>query len=114
MNWMEALLSPSLLPRLFAILRQIYKLSEEPMPRIRVGFGRRDVVNPTIEAINRIGGRRAVAGYDELIAEGGDFRWLLHPRDRLAANELTKDGERFKASAATRVGVPLIDADSES
>lgn len=111
MNWMEALHSPSLLPRLFAILGQTYKLSNEPMPRVRVGYGIRDLVNPTIEAINRIGGRTAVAGYDELIAEGGDFRWLVGPRDRLAANELTKDGERFRVSAAARVGVPLIDAD---
>lgn len=44
MNWMEALQSPSLLPRLFAILRQTYKLSDEPMPRVRVGYGIRDLV----------------------------------------------------------------------
>jgi hypothetical protein len=93
MNWMEALASASLLPALFGILRQVYKLSDEPVSRVRVGYGSRDVVNPTIEAINRIGGRAAVAGYDELIAEGGDFRWLAGPRDRLAANELTKDGK---------------------
>jgi hypothetical protein len=113
MNWMGALSSPSLLPGLFAILRQTYRLSDEPLPRVTVGYGARDIVNPTIEAINRIGGRGAVAGYDELIAGGGDFRWLLGPRDRVAAGELSGDGERFRASAATRGGVPLIETDPE-
>lgn len=113
MNWMGALSSPSLLPGLFAILRQTYRLSDEPRPRVTVGYGARDIVNPTIEAINRIGGRCAVAGYDELIAGGGDFRWLLGPRDRVAADELSEDGEQFRASAAARVGVPLIETDPE-
>ncbi len=113
MNWMGALSSPSLLPGLFAILKQTYRLSDEPVPRFTSGYGARDIVNPTIEAINRIGGRGAVAGYDELIAGGGDFRWLAGPRGRLAASELTKDGERFRAPAATQGGVPLIDADPD-
>jgi hypothetical protein len=113
MNWMEALSSPSLLPGLFAILRKTYRLSDEPRPRVTVGYGARDIVNPTIEAINRIGGRGAVAGYDELIAGGGDFHWLLGPRDRVAVDELSADGERFRASAATRVGVPLIETDPD-
>jgi SIR2-like domain len=114
MNWMGALSSPSLLPGLFGILRQTYRLCDEPSPRVTVGYGSRDLVNPTIEAIGRVGGRGAVAGYDELVAEGGDFHWLLGPRDRVAANELIKDGERFRGSAATRAGLPLIDGDPDS
>lgn len=61
--WMETLVCPSLLPRLFEILRRSYGLTDEPVRGVTVGYGARDVVNPTIEAINRIGGRAAVAGY---------------------------------------------------
>lgn len=108
MAWMESLASSSLLPGLFGIIRRTYKLSDEPVRRITARYGPRDVVNPTLEAINRIGGRAAVAGYDDLIQEGGDFRWLAGPRDRVANNELMRDGERFALSATTRVGLPLV------
>jgi hypothetical protein len=108
MTWMNSVVSSSLLPGLFGILRRIYKLSDEPVRGVTIGYGTRDVVNPTVEAINRIGGRAAVAGYDELIHQGGDFRWLASRRDRVASNLLTGDGERFAASAAARLGLPLI------
>ena len=106
--WMEALVSPSLLPGIFEILRRTYKLSDAPIGRVTARYGPRDIVNPTIEAINRIGGRAAVAEYDGLIDDGGDFRWLVASRDRVASNELTRDGERFAASAANRAGLPLV------
>jgi hypothetical protein len=110
MTWMDSLDSPSLLPGLFGILRRVYRLSDEPVRGVTIGYGPRDVVNPTVEAISRIGGRGAVAGYDELIDQGGDFRWLSGSRDRVASNLLTADGERFAASAAASVGLPLIGA----
>ncbi len=111
MTWIEALASPALLPGLFAILRRTYKLSDEPVERVTASFGSRDVINPTLEAINRIGGRGAVAGYDELIDEGGDYRWLSRPRERVASTELARDGERFAVSAAGRADLPLVGGD---
>lgn len=106
--WMSGVTETVMLPELFQILRRSYKLSEGPLPRVMSGFGLHDVINPTTETISRIGGREAVAGYDELIDAGGDFRWLRAQRDRVAAAVLSKDGERFASEAAVRMRLPLL------
>lgn len=108
LTWMGGVTETVMLPELFEVLRRSYKLSDRPLPRVMSGFGLHDVVNPTTETINRIGGREAVAGYDELIDTGGDFRWLGLHRDRVADAVLSRDGERFAALAAARMGLPFL------
>jgi len=107
--WMGGLTETAMLPGLFEVLRRSYKLSDRPMSRrVSSGYGLRDIINPTTEAISRIGGREAVAGYDELIEAGGDFRWLSGQRDRVAGAVLSEDGERFASEAARRMRLPVL------
>lgn len=108
LSWMSGVTERAMLPELFQILRRSYKLSDEPLSRVMSGFGLHDVVNPTTEGISRIGGRDAVAGYDEMIDIGGDYRWLGAQRDRVAAAVLSEDGERFAPEAARRMRLPLL------
>jgi len=108
LTWMGGVTETVMLPELFEVLRRSYKLSDRPLPRVMSGFGLHDVVNPTTETISRIGGREAVAGYDELIDDGGDFRWLGAQRDRVAATVLTEDGERFAAEASKQLELPML------
>jgi hypothetical protein len=111
LNWMTGVIETTMLPELFEVLRHSYKLSDRPSPRVTSGFGLHDVVNPTIEAISRIGGREAIAGYDALIDAGGDFRWLVTQRERMAGGVLTEDGERFAAEASKRLELPNLGGD---
>lgn len=106
--WISGVTEAVVLQELFQVLRRSYKLSDRPLPRVMAGFDLHDVVNPTTEAIGRIGGREAVAGYDELIDAGGDFRWLGTQRARVAAAVLSKDGERFASEAARQMRLPLL------
>lgn len=109
--WMSALDSPEMLDGLFAVLRHSFKTSDAPLPRVRSGYDLHDVTSPTIEAISRIDGRQAVAAYDALINEGGDFRWLDHQRRRLAAAVLASDGQRFAQLAAISAQVPPLEVE---
>lgn len=108
LTWMGALGGPELIPDLFGVLRRSYRTSERPARGVVTGFDLHDVVNPTIEAIGRIGGISAVAGYDELIASGGDHRWLRRHREQIAGAVLAADGERFAAIAAIACGIPVL------
>jgi hypothetical protein len=108
---MSGVTETAMLPELFELLRRSYKLSDRPLPRVMSGFDLHDVVNPTTETISRIGGRDAVAGYDQLIEAGGDFRWLGTQRDRVAAGVLSEDGERFAAEASKQLGLPILGLD---
>jgi hypothetical protein len=108
LSWMGGVRETVMLPELFEILRRTYKLSDRPMPSVRMGFELHDLITPVTETINQIGGREAVAGYDELIDAGGDFRWLGPQRDRVAGVVLSRDGERFAAQAATQMGLPSL------
>jgi hypothetical protein len=47
---------------------------------ISSGRGLHDVTNPVMAAIYAIGGEPAIAGYDGLLALGGDFRRLRNQR----------------------------------
>ena len=111
LSWMSGVTEAVMLPDLFEVLRRSYKLSDRPAPRVTSGFGLHDVVNPTTEAISRVGGREAVAGYDALIDAGGDFRWLVAQRDRVASAVLDEDGARFAPEASRRLGLPNLGAD---
>jgi SIR2-like domain len=106
--WLPGSPSPSLLDDLFEVLRRSFKTSDQPVQGVTVGFDLDDVARPTMEAIAAIGSRAAVAKYDDLIACGGDLRWLSHQRDQLAATALASDGARFANIAARRAGLPLM------
>jgi hypothetical protein len=108
MAWLAGARSPKLLDPLFEVVRLGYKTSDRPTRGVTVGYDLDDVTRPTIEAIAEIGGRAAVAGYDALISEGGDFRWLSRQRDQIAGGLLATDGERFAAVAAKNLSVPLL------
>ncbi|MGN6664027.1 MAG: SIR2 family protein [Solirubrobacterales bacterium] len=108
LSWMNGVTETVMLPELFEVLRRSYKLSDRPRPRVMSGFDLHDIVNPTTETISRIGGRGAVAGYDRLIDAGGDFRWLGAQRERVAAQVLSEDGERFAAEASERLQLPNL------
>ena len=73
----------------------------------RSGWGIRDVLNPTIEAIAAIGGRDAVRRYDTLLGRGDDLRWLRGQRDRIAAEMLRAEGAAASPAAAA-AGVPVF------
>ena len=100
LHWLGGVASEQLLGGLFAILDENWKLDERPVAMVRSGYGLHDLFNPLQEAIARIGGRQAVAGYDGLLARGGDYRWLRASRDRVAAAELLADAQRYGPGAA--------------
>lgn len=112
LEWLSGMPSPEILGDLFEVVRRSFKTTDRPSRGVTVGFNLHDVTRPTMEAIAVIGGRAAVAGYDELIASGGDLRWLSHQRDQLAAAALAADGRRYSTVAAGRVRLPLL-GDSE-
>jgi hypothetical protein len=109
LDWLGGVESEQLLAGLFKILGENWKLDDRSLARVRVGFGLHDLFNPLQEAIARIGGRQAVARYDALLAQGGDFRWLRASRERVAAAELLADAQRFGPGAARSLGLPVLD-----
>jgi hypothetical protein len=109
LDWLGGVESEQLLAGLFKILDENWKLDDRPAARVRVGFGLHDLFNPLQEAIARIGGRQAVARYDALLVQGGDFRWLRASRERVAAAELLADAQRFGPAAARSLGLPVLD-----
>jgi len=111
LDWLSGVESERLLGALFAILEQNWKLDERPVATVRSGYGLSDLFNPLQDAIVRVGGREAVAGYDRLLARGGDFRWLRGSRARIAAAVLLADGQRYGPGAARALGLPVLDPD---
>ena len=112
--WARAIRSPVLLPLLFGLLWRAYPKGDAlpvSTPRVIAGFEPHDVINPMVEAIAAVGGRAAVASYDEQIAQVRDMRWLAPQRERIALEVLTRDGQRFVEPAAARVGLPCLDAE---
>ncbi len=109
LQWLGGVESEQLLAGLFKILGENWKLDDRPAARVQSGFGLHDLFNPLQEAIARIGGREAVARYDALIAQGGDFHWLRASRDRIAAAELLSDAQRFGPGAARALGLSVLD-----
>jgi hypothetical protein len=112
--WVTAIRSPALLPLLFGLLWRAYPTgdaSPASPPRVIGGYEPHDIINPMVEAIAAVGGRAAVAAYDEQIAEVPYMRWLSPQRERIALELLTRDGRRFLEVAATRAGVPCLDGD---
>jgi len=109
LRWLGGVESEQLLPGLFEILGENWKLDDRPTARVQSGDGLHDLFNPLQEAIARIGGREAVSGYDTLLAKGGDLRWLRAPRDRVATAELLSDAQRFGPGAARSLGLPVLD-----
>ncbi|HEY0391481.1 MAG TPA: SIR2 family protein [Solirubrobacterales bacterium] len=112
LDWLSGVDSERLLGALFAILEQNWKLDERPVAMVRSGYGLSDLFNPLQEAIARVGGRGAVAGYDRLLSRGGDFRWLRGSRARIAAAVLLADGQRYGPGAARALGLPVLDPDA--
>ena len=112
LDWLSGVESERLLGVLFAILEQNWKLDERPVAAVRSGYGLSDLFNPLQDAIARVGGREAVAGYDRLLARGGDFRWLRGSRARIAAAVLLADGQRYGPSAARALGLPVLDPEA--
>ncbi|HUB99867.1 MAG TPA: SIR2 family protein [Solirubrobacterales bacterium] len=112
LRWLGGVVSEQLLAELFAILDENWKLDDRPVARVRSGYGLHDLFSPLQEAIARIGGREAIAGYDRLIAEGGDFRWLRASRERVAAAVLLADAQRFGPGAALTLGLPILDPEA--
>ncbi|HSS32503.1 MAG TPA: SIR2 family protein [Solirubrobacterales bacterium] len=110
-GWISAVGEAHLLPRLFDILRLTFKTSDGPLPRAAGNHDLIDLTSPTIEAIARIGGREALSGYDGLIDEHEDFRWLGEQRARIAASILAAEGARFAPAAAARIELPPLAPD---
>jgi hypothetical protein len=114
--WTRAIRDPVLLPLLFGLLRRVYPADEaSPLspPRMIAGYEPHDIINPTVEAIAAIGGRTAVASYDEQITQVRKMRWLASQRDRIALEVLARDGRRFLEPAASRAGVPRLDVEQD-
>jgi hypothetical protein len=114
--WTRAVRDPVLLPLLFGLLQRAYPADEtSPLspPRVIAGYEPHDIINPTVEAIAAIGGRAAVASYDEQITQVREMRWLAPQRDRIALEVLARDGRRFLEPAASRAGVPRLDAEQD-
>ena len=112
LDWLSGVESERLLGVLFAILEQNWKLDERPVAAVRSGYGLSDLFTPLQDAIARVGGREAVAGYDRLLARGGDFRWLRGSRARIAAAVLLADGQRYGPGAARALGLPVLDPEA--
>lgn len=112
LDWLSGVESERLLGLLFTILEQNWKLDERPVAAVRSGYGLSDLFNPLQDAIARVGGREAVAGYDRLLARGGDFRWLRGSRSRIAAAVLLADGQRYGPGAARALGLPILDPEA--
>ena len=111
-SWISAVGEAHLLPRLFDILRLTFKTSSASLvPGVR-NHDFIDLTSPAIEAIARIGGRAALSGYDALISEHEDFRWLGAQRARVAAGILADEGARFAAAAAAGVELPALASDA--
>ena len=107
LGWMSVLDAPEFLAALFEILERAYP-SPDNSPRS--GWGPRDVLTPTIEAVATIGTRDAVRRYDALLGRGGELRWLRGQRDRIAAEVLRAQGATASAAAAAAAGVPFLPA----
>ena len=105
LGWMSMLRAPEFLVALFEILERVYPSSTD---QPRSGWGVRDVLTPTIEAITAIGTREAVRRYDAILGRGDDLRWLRGQRNRIAAEVLLAQGARDAEGAAAAAGVPLF------
>jgi hypothetical protein len=106
-----AVRDPVLLPLLFGLLRRAYPTRDtSPVspPRMIAAYEPHDIINLMVEAITAVGGRTAVASYDEQIAQIRDMRWLASQRERIALEVLTRDGQRFLEEATTRAGIPCL------
>ncbi|HEX3240620.1 MAG TPA: SIR2 family protein [Solirubrobacterales bacterium] len=108
LSWLSPSPSPLVLGRLFEVLRRTWGSAERPVGRVTSGYGLFDITSPTLEGIALIGGREAVAGYDDLIAEGGAFRWLRRSREDVGGALLIVEGERFAEGAAASLGLPWM------
>jgi hypothetical protein len=108
LSWLSPSPSPLALGRLFEVLRRTWGSAERPVGRVTSGYGLFDITSPTLEGIASIGGREAVAGYDDLIAEGGAFRWLRRSREDVGGALLIAEGERFAEAAAASLGLPWM------
>ncbi|MCW3033356.1 MAG: hypothetical protein JWM60_1701 [Solirubrobacterales bacterium] len=112
--WVKAIRSPALLPLLFGLLWRAYpdgEASPVSPPRVVSGYEPHDIINPMVEAIAAVGGRTAVAAYDDQIAAAPYMRWLSPQRERIALEVLTRDGHRFLKVAAARAGVPCLEGE---
>jgi hypothetical protein len=112
--WATAVRDPVLLPSLFGLLWRAYPIGDAaPVspPRVIAGYEPHDIINPMVEAIAAVGGRAAVASYDEQIAQVRNMRWLAPQRERIALEVLAGDGRRFAEAAASRGGVPRLDGE---
>lgn len=109
-GWMHGISDESLLPRLFEMLRLAVPRAHST-DEAHMGWHHYDVVNPTVNAIIGIGGEAAVAGYDELLAEDPQFRWMRNQRDKIAEAVLRMDGLEAAPAAAQAAGVPVLRAD---
>ena len=112
-EWLPGVRATELLDDLFEVVRHTYSPQLLRGVRIR-GFERNDIARAAMEAVAAIGSRRAVDGYDQLIAAGDDFRWLRYQRSQVAGAALATEGKRFAALAADSVELPLLGAPQES
>ena len=67
-----------------------------------------DVMSPVMNAIRTIGGRKAVAGYDELIDKDEKFKFLRAQRDAVAQSMLRGDGLEAAEDASRELGLPFF------
>jgi hypothetical protein len=106
LHWMQGITDPSLLPDLFEVLEPSY-VHRNP------GDWNTSMV-PIQEAIRRIGGPAAVAGYDALIADetseipGRQF--LRYPRDAIVDDILTAAGNRKRPQLGRSLKLPRLRA----
>lgn len=115
LSWLNQVSDDRLLKPLFRLLGMVWKTTSEPTPRVSTGRGLHDVTHPVMRAIASVGGQRAVEGYDELLARGGDLRWLRSQRDEVAATLLRTDGVlEAAAAAAADASVPALESVAEA
>ncbi|MGH2944686.1 MAG: hypothetical protein ACRDPC_00120 [Solirubrobacteraceae bacterium] len=113
-GWMDAVADERLLGPLFELLGLVWRTSDKPVPRVSSGSGLHDVTNPVMAAIKTVGGRAAIDGYDELLARGGDMRWLRHQREEIAASALRMDGLEAAEAAAAEANIPVLPVVAEN
>jgi len=110
LTWLESLDSEELLPQLFEILKLTYGPSRgiESTVGDDVAWLSVDVATPVMTAIRTIGGPRAVEGYDRLLEESEDFRFLRLQRDAIVQSMLQMEGLDAAPQAARELGLPVL------
>ncbi|MDQ3914980.1 MAG: hypothetical protein M3323_06555 [Actinomycetota bacterium] len=104
LEWLKGATDPSLLGKLFDCLRIAYKRQVAER-----GFS--DTTTPILQAISRIGGEDAIAGFDKILEEEPDCQFLRSDRDSILQAELRDEAVSCLPAALDQLGLPLLAED---